>query len=122
MPAKNVDEYLAEAPEDARAALERLREQIQAAAPEAEEAISYGIPLYRQQGHLVGFGAFKHHCALFVTDSSVLEEFSEELAPYDTAQTKTTIRFSAEAPLPAALVKRIVRYRVRENEERARAR
>jgi uncharacterized protein YdhG (YjbR/CyaY superfamily) len=120
-PPKTVDEYLAALSDDAsRAALEKLREAIKAAAPEAQEVISYRIPLYRYHGHLVGFAAFKNHCAFFVTSSSVMEGFKEELAAYDTAQTKTTIRFSAKKPLPAALVKKIVRHRMRENKERAR--
>ena len=118
---KTVDQYLAGVSDDqARATLERLRQSIRSAAPEADEVISYRIPLYRYHGHLVGFAAFKNHCALFVTNSSVMDEFKDELAGYDTAQTKTTIRFSAKKPLPAALVKKIVRHRMRENQERIR--
>jgi uncharacterized protein YdhG (YjbR/CyaY superfamily) len=99
-----------------------LRRSIRTAAPEAEEVISYRISLYRYHGDLVGFAAFKKHCALFMTSSSVMEEFEDELAAYDTAGTKTTIRFSPKKPLPAALVKKIVGHRMRENKERGRKR
>jgi uncharacterized protein YdhG (YjbR/CyaY superfamily) len=122
-PPKNVDEYLAAvSDETSRAAFERLRRSIRTAAPEAEEVISYRIPLYRYHGDLVGFAAFKNHCALFVTNSSMMDVYKEELATYDTAGTKTTIRFSPRKPLPAALVKKIIRHRMRENKERARKR
>jgi uncharacterized protein YdhG (YjbR/CyaY superfamily) len=112
-----VDQYLARVPDDAQKALEGIRETIRKAAPEAEERISYGIPLYRLGGkHLIGFGASKKHLSLYVTDSEVLRTFKRELAPFDQAGTKTTIRFTAERPLPKPLVRRIVKARVKELE------
>jgi uncharacterized protein YdhG (YjbR/CyaY superfamily) len=109
-----VDEYLEAVPVDARGVLERLRAAIRDAAPDAEETISYRIPLYKLGGeHLIGFGASKGHVSLFVTDSEVLRKYGQELAPFDFAGTKTAIRFTVENPLPAALVKRIVETRMR---------
>jgi uncharacterized protein YdhG (YjbR/CyaY superfamily) len=97
--------------------LERVRAAIRRAAPEAEERISYGIPLYIQQGHLVGFGAFKRHCSLFVTSSEVGRLFASELEPFDVSH--TTIHFRADSPLPDDLVEKIVRARIAENEAAA---
>jgi uncharacterized protein YdhG (YjbR/CyaY superfamily) len=115
--ARTVGEYLAALPEKERAVLQDLRETIRSAAPEAEEVISYRIPLYKHHGHLVGFAAFKNHCSLFVTNSAVRDQFAKELEPYKVEG--TTIRFTVEKPLPAALVKRIVKSRMAENEARA---
>jgi uncharacterized protein YdhG (YjbR/CyaY superfamily) len=114
---KTVDEYLAAVPEKERAVLQELRETIRSAAPQAEEVISYRIPLYRHHGHLVGFAAFKNHLSLFVTNSAVRDRFARELEPYKVEG--TTIRFSVDNPLPAALVKKIVKSRIAENEARA---
>jgi uncharacterized protein YdhG (YjbR/CyaY superfamily) len=112
---ETVDEYLAAVPDDARRVLQRIRAAITDAAPEAEETISYKIPLYKLAGkHLVGFGASKGHLSLFVTDSEVLRRHERELEPFDHCGTKTTIRFTVENPLPAALVKKIVRTRMRD--------
>jgi uncharacterized protein YdhG (YjbR/CyaY superfamily) len=115
--ARTVDDYLAAQPDKERAVLQELRETIRSAAPEAEEVISYRIPLYKHHGHLVGFAAFKNHCSLFVTNSAVRDQFAKELEPYKVEG--TTIRFTVEKPLPAALVKRIVKSRMAENEARA---
>lgn len=112
-PATSVDEYLAGLPRGTRTALERLRQTIQAAAPMAEEVISYRIPLYKYRGHLVGFAAFKNHCSLFVTNSEVLRRYRKELAPFTIKN--TAIHFTADRPLPDELVRRIVRTRVAEN-------
>jgi uncharacterized protein YdhG (YjbR/CyaY superfamily) len=117
VPAKfeTVDDYLAAVPGDARDVLIEIRAAIREAAPDAEEGISYGIPLYRLGGkHLIGFGASKAHLSLYLTDSGVLREFESELAPFDHAGTKTTVRFSAEEPLPRSLVRKIVKARVKE--------
>jgi uncharacterized protein YdhG (YjbR/CyaY superfamily) len=111
---KTVDRYLAELPVDARRSLQGVREAIEDAAPEAEATISYGIPLYKLRGqHLIGFGASKKHLSLFVIDSTVLREHERELAPFDHAGTKTTIRFTVDNPLPKALVGKIVKARVK---------
>lgn len=113
---ETVDDYLSTVPEDARAALTRLRETIKATAPTATETISYGIPTYKHHGHLVGFAAFKNHCSFFPMSSTVIEAHSDELADYGTS--KGTIRFPVDKPLPAALVRKLVRERIAENEAR----
>ena len=113
----SVDEYLNGVPEEARAALERLRGAIRAAAPEAIETISYRVPTYSHHGPLVGFAAFKNHLSFFVMSTAVMDAHGEQLELYDTA--KGTIRFQADRPIPAALVKKLVKARVAENEARA---
>ena len=110
---KTIDEYLAVLSDDKRAALERLRRTIRAAAPKAEECISYQIPAYRQNGMLVGFGATPRHCAFYLMSSSTVEAHQDELKDYDTS--KGTIRFQADDPLPAALVRKLVKARIAEN-------
>jgi uncharacterized protein YdhG (YjbR/CyaY superfamily) len=119
-PARDVDAYLALLPREVRATLERLRKTIQAAAPKAEESISYRIPTFKYHGPLVFFAAFKGHCSLFVASKSILKAFRSELEPYQTSG--TTIHFTADHPLPATLVKRIVKTRIRENEARVKGR
>jgi len=116
-PAKNVDEYLAAAPEEVRPVLEKLRRTIRAAAPKAEEVISYQIPMFKYHGPLVFFAAFRNHCSFYVVSKPIMETFSSELKPWDTSG--TTIHFSAKNPLPASLVKKIVKARIEENEARA---
>ncbi|QJE94826.1 iron chaperone [Luteolibacter luteus] len=108
-----IDDYLASVDPAQRAALEALRKAIHAAAPGAEECISYGIPAFRLNGMLVGFGATKKHCAFYVMSGTLLEGFTEELRGYDTS--KGTIRFQPAKPLSAALVKRLVKGRMAEN-------
>jgi uncharacterized protein YdhG (YjbR/CyaY superfamily) len=114
--ARDIDEYLAAVPRKARGALQKLRKIIRAAAPKATEVISYQIPIFKYLGPLVGFAAFKEHCSFFVMGTSVMRAHKHELKPYPTAT--ATIRFPAEKPLPAALVKKLVRARVKENEAR----
>lgn len=116
--AKDVDAYLAQVPEEGRATLEKLRKTIKAAAPRATEVISYQMPMYKQNGMLVGFAAFKDHCSFF-PGAAVINAHKEELKRYDTS--KGTIRFPASKPLPAALVKKLVKARIEENEARAAA-
>ena len=117
-PARDVDAYLAALPEAQRAALEKLRALIKAAAPKAEELISYRIPAYKQNGMLVFFAAFKDHCSLFPASRSILTTFSNELAPFRISG--STIHFSPEHPLPATLIRKIVKARIAQNEARAR--
>ena len=114
-PARDVDEYLAGVPKEARATLEKLRKTIKAAAPMASEVISYQMPMYKHHGMLVGFAAFKDHCSLF-PGAAVINAHKEELKRYDTS--KGTIRFPTNKPLPAALVKKLVKARIAENERR----
>jgi uncharacterized protein YdhG (YjbR/CyaY superfamily) len=114
--ANDIDDYLARVPEPARTTLEKLRKTIRAAAPRATEAISYQLPAFRHLGMLVGFGATTKHCAFYVMSGTVLEPYKDELRAYDTS--KGTIRFPADEPLPAALVKKLVKARIAENETR----
>ncbi|HWG92579.1 MAG TPA: DUF1801 domain-containing protein [Candidatus Thermoplasmatota archaeon] len=119
-PKGEVDKYLAALPESQRAALERLRKQILAAAPKATEKIGYGMPGFYHEGPLVYMAAFRTHLSFFPGDATTTADFAAELEGYKVS--KGTIQFTPEKPLPAALVKRIVKRRVAENEERAAAR
>ena len=110
---KTVDDYLAALPVDSRGTLEKIRKTIKTAAPKATEVISYQMPMYKQHGMLVGFAAFKDHCSLF-PGAKALVTFKDELKSYKTS--KGTIRFPIDKPLPAALVKKIVKTRIAENE------
>lgn len=116
-PAATVDDYLAAVPDEARGALQELRATIRAAAPEADEGISYRVPTYRYHGPLVHFAAFKNHCSFIVASASVVKRFSSELEGYEISG--TTIQFSVQNPLPPELVDRIVRARMKENEARS---
>jgi uncharacterized protein YdhG (YjbR/CyaY superfamily) len=113
---KTVDDYLAALPDEARATLEKLRKVIKAAAPKATEVISWQMPMYKQNGMLVGFAAFKDHCSLF-PGTKAIEKHKDELKAYKTS--KGTIRLPIGKPLPAALVKKIVKERIAENDKRA---
>jgi uncharacterized protein YdhG (YjbR/CyaY superfamily) len=115
--ARDVDAFLATVPEEARATLEKLRETIRAAVPEATEAISYGVPAFKHQGRpLVAFGATKNHCAFYLMSPAVMDAHAAELGEYDTS--KGTIRFPHDKPLPSALVTKLVKARIVENEAR----
>ena len=103
-------DYLAKLNDEKRGALEKLRKDIQAAAPKAEECMSYGIPGFRLNGKLlVSYGAAAKHCAFY--PGSIVGEFAKELKGYDTSG-KGTIRFSTDKPLPASLVRKIVKARI----------
>jgi uncharacterized protein YdhG (YjbR/CyaY superfamily) len=116
---KNVDEYLAGVPEPARSTLNRVRAAIRSAAsPEATEAISYRMPTFRYKGLLVGFAAFRNHCSFFPMSLSVMEAFKNELKDFHTS--KGTIRFPVDKPLAAALVKKLVKARIAQNEHKKR--
>jgi uncharacterized protein YdhG (YjbR/CyaY superfamily) len=112
---QTVDDYLAALPEKKRATLEKLRKTIKSAAPEATEVISYQIPMYKHHGMLVGFAAFKDHCSFF-PGAKAIATHKDELKAYGTS--KGTIRFPVGKPLPAALVRKLVKERITENEER----
>lgn len=116
--AKSVEEYLSALPEDARATLEKIRQAIKTAAPMATEKISYGMPSFHHQGYLVYYAAWKNHCSFFPASNEVMETFAKELERHDVA--KGTIRFPFGKPLPATLVKKIVKARIKENEARRR--
>ncbi len=109
-----IDEYLATLSRDKRTALEKLRNIIRAAAPKAEECISYRLAAFRLDGRpLVAFGASANHCAFYVMSSSTLTDYKDELEGYDTS--KGTIRFQPDDPLPATLVRKLVKARIAEN-------
>jgi uncharacterized protein YdhG (YjbR/CyaY superfamily) len=113
--ARDVDAYLAGVPEPARSTLEKVRATIRSVVPaEATEGIRWAMPAFRYRGVLVGYAAFKSHCSLFPMSAALIEQFNEELKDYSTS--KGTIRFPMDKPLPAALVKRLVKARVAENE------
>ena len=110
----SVDEYLAALPDAPRAVLQRLRETIRNAAPEAVETISYHMPTFKLRGRfLVSFAAFKDHCSLFPASDAVMQEYGEELKPFFSG--KGTLRFTTEDPIPDALVKKIVKTLIVEN-------
>src|SRR5437870_11164901 len=110
---KTIDEYLASVNANHRDALQKIREAIHAAAPGAEECISYGIPAFRLNGRsLVFFGAWANHCAFYPGNSVTFKKFRNDLKAFHIS--KGTIRFSPEKPLPAALVKKLVKARMGE--------
>jgi uncharacterized protein YdhG (YjbR/CyaY superfamily) len=116
-PAASVEDYLAAVPEQARPALQKVRQSIRAVVPDATEVISYGIPTFKEGGaSVVGYGASKNHCSLYVMSPAVMEAHQEDLESYETS--KGTVRFPADRPLPAALVKKLVKARLKENEGR----
>ena len=109
---RTIDEYLAPLNDQKRAALQKLRRAIKAAAPKAEECISYGVPAFRLGGKmLVAFGAAANHCAFYPGAFPVLSH-REDLKGYDTS--KGTIRFDGDRPLPSALVRKLVKARIAE--------
>lgn len=107
------EEWLTRLAPEQRVALERLRAQIRAAAKGAEEKISYGQPTFILHGHLVGFGAFKKHLSFFPMNATVVAEHAEALKGFVTS--KGTIQFTPDKPIPAAVVKKIVKARIAQN-------
>lgn len=113
MAAATIDEYLAALPDDKRVALQRLRDQIRAAAPDATETISYAMPAFRLDGrYFVGFGTAKGHCSFYV-GRAPLQVLADELTQY--RLWKGTINFRPDRPLPAELVATLVRLRIEEH-------
>ena len=111
---RTIDEYLAGVNTKQRAALEKLRKTVRSIAPEAEECISYGLAAFRLNGRpLVAFGASANHCAFYLMSGTTVESHKEVLKHYDTS--KGTIRFRSEKPLPARLVRKLVKARIVEN-------
>jgi uncharacterized protein YdhG (YjbR/CyaY superfamily) len=116
---KTFDDCLAVLSPDKRAALEKLRKTIKAAAPLAEECISYGLAAFRLEGKpLVALGASANHCAFYPMSGTTVAAHQEELKDYETS--KGAIRFRADKPLPATLVRKLVRARIAENKSRLR--
>lgn len=115
--AEDVDRYLAKVPQQHRAALEKLRKTIRAAAPKATEGISYGIPAFRIEGRpFIWYAAWKNHCSLYPLSDSVLQAHEKHLKGYSIA--KGTIRFPPGKPLPAAFVRDLIKQRMAETLER----
>lgn len=108
----SIDEYIKAYPKDVQERLNKLREVIHKAAPDAIEAIAYGMPTFRQNGNVIHFAAFKNHIGVYPAPSGI-EEFAEELKPY--AKSKGTIQFQHSEEIPYDLITRITKYRVQEN-------
>jgi uncharacterized protein YdhG (YjbR/CyaY superfamily) len=116
----DVDAYLAEVPEPARSSLEKIRATIRSVVPaETTEKLSYGMPAFHYKGTLVAYAAFRNHCSLFPMQASLIDEMQDELKSYRTS--KGTLQFPQEKPLSAALLKKIVKLRVAENDIRFRS-
>src|SRR5687767_12523744 len=112
---KTMDEYINSFPEDVRRILTELRQTIREVAPDAEETINYQIPTFILNGNLVHFAAFENHIGFYPAPSG-MEAFKEELSGYKGA--KGSVQFPIDQPLPLPLIRRIVKYRVKENVER----
>jgi uncharacterized protein YdhG (YjbR/CyaY superfamily) len=117
MKPKTIDDYIALQPQSHREMLEQIRQAIRSAAPKAEEAISYMIPAYKYKGLVVGFGATKKGCSFYVMSGSILESYAKELKDY--IGTKSAVHFELDQKLPLALIKKITKERVRQNEAKA---
>lgn len=109
---KDIDSYIKAAPKEVQPLLKQMRETIREVVPEATEAISYGIPTFKMNGNLVHFGAFKTHMSFFPTSSGVAA-FAKELSKYKLS--KGTVQFPLNQKLPLPLIKKIVRFRVKES-------
>ena len=115
---KTVDEYLASVPEPARTTLSEMRAVIRSVVPaEATEVISYRIPMFKYKGMLMGYAAFSNHCSLFPGNLSAMQALKNELKDFDTS--KGTIRFPVDKPPPAALVKKLVKARIKQNDRKS---
>lgn len=108
----NIDEYIALFPQDIQKKLKQLRETIHAAAPEATEKIAYQMPTFYLNGNLVHFAAFKNHIGFYPVPSGI-EAFKKELSKY--AQGKGSVQFPLDQPLPIQLIRKIVKFRLKEN-------
>jgi uncharacterized protein YdhG (YjbR/CyaY superfamily) len=115
---RTIDEYVATFPDDVQALLQAVRTTIHAAAPDAVERISYGMPAFAQEGNLVYFAALKHHIGLYPTSSGIAA-FQQEISAYESS--KGAVKFPKDQPLPLDLITKIVQFRVTENLNRAAA-
>ena len=114
--AASVEEYIATAEPKAKKALRDIRKTIRAAAPKAEEVISYQMPGYKQNGMVVFFAGYKNHIGFYPTGSGI-EKFKNEFAKYKWS--KGAVQFPLDKPLPVALIKKIVKFKLQENEQKA---
>jgi uncharacterized protein YdhG (YjbR/CyaY superfamily) len=111
---EDVERYLARVPEPGQTTLRKLRAMIKASAPkETTEGLSYGLPAFHYKGALVAYAAFKNHCSLFPMQASLIDQMKDDLSAYRTS--KGTLQFSPDKPLPASLVRKVVKARVSEN-------
>ena len=117
-PPKTIDDYIAGFPTEVQEILEKIRSTIRKAAPDAEETINYGIPTFTLNGNLVHFAGFKNHVGFYPTPSGI-EKFKEELSAYEGA--KGSVQFPLDKRMPFGLISKIVKFRVKENLERAAA-
>ena len=115
---KNIDDYIAGFPAEVQEILEKIRSTIRKAAPDAKETINYGIPIFTLNGNLVHFAGFKGHIGFYPTPSGI-EKFKEELSVYEGA--KGSVQFPLDKRMPFGLIRKIVKFRVQENLERAAA-
>ena len=116
MPTKTIDEYIVNSPKEVQTVLQKIRATIHKAAPKATETINYGIPTFQLNGNLVHFAAFKSHIGFYPTPSGI-EKFKKELSVYEGA--KGSVKFPLDKPIPYKLISEIVKFRVKENLERA---
>ena len=115
--AAGVDAYLAQVPEPAHTTLQKVRATIRSVVPkEATEGLSYGMPAFRYKGALVGYAAFKDHCSFFPMQASLIDDMKDELKTYRTS--KGTLQFPQDKPLAPALLKKMVKLRVAENDRK----
>lgn len=117
--AGNIDEYIAGYPDNVQAIMQKLRVTIKRAAPKAEETIKYGMPTFMLNGNLVYFAGAKKHIGFYPVPSTGSDKFNQELAPFRAA--KSSLQFPFDKPVPYGLISRIVKLRVKENAERAKA-
>lgn len=115
---KNVDEYIAGFPKETQSLLKQMRTTIQKAAPDAEETIGYGMPAYKYHGPLVYFAAYKNHIGFYATPTGHAA-FKKELSIYK--EGRGSVQFPSDKPLPLNLVTKIVKFRVKENLEKVKA-
>lgn len=117
--AKNIDEYIAGYPENVQAIMQKLRATMKKAAPKAEETIKYGMPTFMLNGNLVYFAGAKKHIGVYPVPQTGSEKFKQDIAPYMAA--KSTMQLPLDKPIPYGLVSQLVKLRVKENAERAKA-
>ena len=115
---KTIDDYIADFPEDVQVKMEKVRAAIRKAAPQAEEAVKYGVPTFVLHGNLIHFGGYKNHIGLY-PGSKPIEEFEEELSGYGTS--KGTVKFPLDKRIPLGLIGKITKYCVDLNLEKAAA-
>ncbi len=115
---QSIDEYIAGFPEEVQAILQQVRMTIKKAAPDAEETIKYRMPTFLFHGNLVYFAGFKNHIGFYPIPTGI-EKFKKELSKYKTA--KGSVQFPLDKPMPLGLIRRIVKFRVKENLEREKA-